>query len=133
MNNRLTAAFRMVPMTLAMGSIFLLSNQPGDSFSLPPLPEADKLAHMAVYGVLAATVLLAFGERQRKKHMRRVCVLTILFCLLYGISDEYHQSFVPCRSVSALDVLADCCGAAMTCILWLWWKRKKTAVDFRWD
>ena len=119
----------MVPMAVVMATIFMLSHQPGDSFTLPPLPEIDKLAHMTVYGVLAATVLFAFGEQRRREHARRVLLLTLLFCLLYGISDEYHQSFVPGRSVSAYDVLADCCGAAMTCIFWLRWRKRSATTD----
>jgi len=118
---------RMVPMTLVMGTIFWLSHQPGDSFNLPRLPEIDKLCHMVVYSVLAVTVLFAFGRQRRNRRPRLVVLLTVLFCLFYGISDEFHQSFVPGRSVSALDVLADCLGALLTGLLWLRWRKRRTS------
>ncbi len=124
MNGMRTTAFRMVPMVMTMGTIFFLSHQPGDSFSLPTLPGFDKMAHMFVYGILAATVLFAFGERQKKMKAWKVVLLTVVFCLLYGISDEFHQSFVPGRFVSIYDVVADCVGAAMTCALWLGWRKR---------
>jgi VanZ family protein len=33
--------------------------------------------------------------------------------MLYGVSDEFHQYFVPGRSVEALDVLADALGGLL--------------------
>ena len=35
-----------------------------------------------------------------------------MIALLYAISDEIHQSFVPTREASVVDVLIDCAGAA---------------------
>ena len=35
MKLKVTTALRMVPMIVVMGTIFLLSHQPGDSLSLP--------------------------------------------------------------------------------------------------
>jgi VanZ family protein len=107
-----------------MGTIFFLSHQPGDRLTLPPLPGIDKLAHILVYGFLAATVFFAIGEQRRNAKPRSVMLLTMAFCFLYGISDEFHQSFIPGRFVSILDLFADCAGAAMTCAFWGRWRRR---------
>ena len=40
-------------------------------------------------------------------------VVLILLGALYGLTDEWHQSFVPGREVSALDWLADLCGVTL--------------------
>lgn len=37
----------------------------------------------------------------------------VLFCLLYGVSDEWHQSFVAGRDASVFDWLADTAGAIL--------------------
>ena len=37
----------------------------------------------------------------------------MILTVLYGISDEFHQSFVPSRDASVLDVLADLAGALL--------------------
>lgn len=43
-----------------------------------------------------------------------------IFSAVYGILDEYHQSFVPGRSVEFYDFLADCGGALLyISIFWL--------------
>ena len=43
-----------------------------------------------------------------------------IFSAAYGVLDEYHQSFVPGRSVEFYDFLADCGGALLyTALFWL--------------
>ena len=109
---------RMVPVTIVMGTIFFLSHQCGDTLNLPSFPGADKLAHMFAYGTLAFTVLWYFGKKGVDRPWLTL-TLTVLFCLFYGISDEFHQSFIPLRSVSAFDLLADTAGAFCISIIWL--------------
>src|SRR5690606_9601591 len=40
--------------------------------------------------------------------------------VLYGLSDEWHQSFVPGRTPDVLDVLTDGIGAAVGLLI-VWW------------
>jgi VanZ family protein len=35
-----------------------------------------------------------------------------MFCLVYGLSDEIHQTFIPLRQFELLDLLADALGSA---------------------
>jgi VanZ family protein len=132
MSRKLIAGLRTVPMTLVMGTIFMLSHQPGDTLHLPPLQGIDKVAHAVVYGVLATTVIFAFSKQFKERNYRIVLIVTIFFCFLFGISDEFHQSFVPGRSTSGLDLLADVCGALLTCIFSIWLRKHQqgqTVVD----
>ncbi|MBU1565975.1 MAG: VanZ family protein [Proteobacteria bacterium] len=105
-------------MILIMGAIFILSDQPGGTFYLPPLPGIDKLAHAVVYGMLAVTIISALSTSFKEKKPRVVLVGTTVFCFFYGISDEFHQYFVPGRVSSGFDVLADVFGAVVVCLFW---------------
>lgn len=62
-----------------------------------------KLGHLFVYAVLF--VLCFRGSKNIK--------ISFLICLLYALSDEFHQSFVPTRTASFWDVLIDALGVAI--------------------
>ena len=109
---------RFVPMVLVMGTIFFLSSQPGDSLSLPDIPNLDKLLHAGIYGLLAATTLFAVGTESWFGRRQSSGLFVILFCMLYGISDEWHQSFVPGRTPSIWDLAADTMGAITMVMCW---------------
>lgn len=112
-------------MALVMGIIFLFSDQRGDTLHLPPLPGIDKLAHAVIYGVLAATTIFVFSNSYKEKRPRVVLVVTTLFCLCYGVSDEFHQYFVPGRKASIFDIVADVCGALLVGLVWAGWQKRR--------
>ncbi len=114
---------------IIMGTIFFLSHQTGDNLNLPSFPGADKLAHMLAYGALAVTVLWAYGKNGTIRK-QRTAMLTIVLCMAYGMTDEFHQSFIPLRSVSGLDILADTTGAAVVAFVWYnsVWVRQRISV-----
>lgn len=124
MIRQLSMPLRLVPMILVMGTIFLLSHQQGDSLHLPALPGIDKLAHLSAYGVLAAATLFAFSERWKAERTGLTVLLTTLFCLFYGLTDEFHQSFIPGRAPSIGDILADLGGAGLVGLSWFRLQRK---------
>ena len=103
--------------------IFMLSSQPGSTLDdaenlLDFMPAADFFAHIVLYFVLATlvhTVLRIYLPKRKKLLMAD----TVIFSLLYGVSDEFHQSFVPGRTVSGSDLLADVLGAVLAVTLWL--------------
>ncbi len=109
---------RIPPLLLSMGLIFFLSHQPGDSLELIDIPNIDKLLHCLVYGGLASAALLAVSPEIRRHKSWTVAGAVVLFCLLYGISDEFHQSFIPGRFASKWDLLADTVGGILAVITW---------------
>ena len=113
---------RFIPMVTIMGIIFYLSHQPGDFVYLPPLMGLDKLLHVIAYSSLAGTFLYGLHPSIHGSNRSAVAIVVILLCTLYGISDEYHQSFIPGRFDSVWDVLADGLGALLVVGWWL--KRK---------
>lgn len=120
--------YRLLPATLVMGSIFYLSHQPGDSLSLPDIVNIDKFVHSLAYAVLGLAFLFALPPSRRQRHPFLAGCSTVLFCLLYGVTDEFHQSFIPGRNCSGADVVADGVGGCLAAIAnWCWdhWRVRK--------
>ncbi len=117
---------RMVPMVLIMMGIFIISHQPGDRIALPMIINIDKVLHVFAYGVLAVSMLWALKPHCNKRSAKKIALITICACTLYGISDELHQSLIPMRQASFYDVVADVIGALIVSSLWLLWVKKRT-------
>lgn len=98
---------------LIAGLIFFASSR--STIAAPRSPfefiRIDKLGHFAVYGLLG-TLLCRMGTGWRSAGW------AVLAASAYGVSDEWHQSFVPGRSVEVADWLADTLGAALACSLY---------------
>ena len=67
-----------------------------------------KIAHAAEYAVLGALLVRATGRTG----------LAFALGTLYAVSDELHQSFVPGRLGSPIDVAIDAVGVAAGIALW---------------
>ena len=75
-----------------------------------------KCAHGSVYFVLALFVnSIIFSFKNCK--LRMCNLISIIFCFIYALSDEYHQTFVFGRSGQFIDVLIDTFGAILGCVI----------------
>ena len=90
--------------------IFMLSSQ--SKLPMPMLFSAeDKLIHALAYALMALLAWISFSREKRP--LKIVFIISVLFCSLYGLSDEWHQSFVLGRDASLGDWLADTTGAVL--------------------
>ncbi len=103
------------PAALWAAVLFLLSElQDGDDGLLGVLPAgADKLVHGGLYLVLG--LFLAWGKT--RTGFAGPAILLLIMGAAYGALDEWHQSFVPGRDVSAGDWMADTAGVALGLLL----------------
>jgi len=101
-----------------MGLIFYLSSlsqtevsKPLESGAVSWLGDVKSYAaHFVVYAILAALIAVnmwgwKFG------YQFRWAVAAAVLAALYGVSDEYHQTFVAGRSGTPVDVLTNAAGA----------------------
>lgn len=99
--------------------IFYFSAQP----DLPhaPLVLLDLLlrkgSHMAEYALRAVLVQRALAPSAASLAGGRI-TLAWLVAVLYAVSDEWHQSFVPGRKAAATDVAIDGIGALLGLLGW---------------
>lgn len=101
-----------IPVALWMGLIFYGSSLPGSD--IPSIfPFQDIVYHCIIYAVLGFLCARAFARSASHAPRPHVIVAAVLIGVLYGFSDEFHQTFVPYRTASAIDVLVDGVGAVI--------------------
>lgn len=87
-------------------------------------PIVRKTAHFSIYamlGFLTINFVLSFRNKEKilddenitfkNKKIYKEIIASLLFCFVYAMSDEFHQSFIPGRSCEFRDVLIDTSGA----------------------
>jgi hypothetical protein len=92
--------------------IFYVSGLPNLQVSFKGLP-VDKFFHILEYSV--AGCLLARALHNTQGYLSKAMIFwgVVLFCSLYGLGDEIHQSFVVGRSASWGDLMADALGGLL--------------------
>lgn len=75
-------------------------------------PGQDKLVHLVVFGILGFLLTGAVRAAQHGYHSRPFWYVVAVVAL-YGLSDEFHQLFVPGRSADIFDVLANSVGGLL--------------------
>ena len=89
-----------------------LSSQSRIPDALPAFPGADKHLHAARFFLLGLLAWRA-GRSGEGWGTARTAATILVGAALWGVSDEWHQSFVPGRHVDAADLLADLAGSAL--------------------
>ena len=116
-----------LPPLVCMGLIFVFSAMPDLPSPGPPGAWLDtvvkKTAHVVSYGVLAWLYQRAL--HQHSPALSASGVLSIGLAMVYGLTDEFHQSFVPGRRGRLLDVGLDGIGACGAMLLEGWLGRRR--------
>jgi VanZ family protein len=76
-----------------------------------------KLAHIAEYAIFAVLFYRALVNSGAEK--KKAGYLAIVSALVYGITDEFHQSFTPGREPMVRDVIIDTIGGSIG--IWALW------------
>jgi VanZ family protein len=75
-----------------------------------PQMESFNWGHFIAYYVLAITIYWGLG---RMGWTWKGKLLVVILCCLYGITDEYHQSFTSDRTPDLADLRNDTIGATI--------------------
>ena len=103
-----------LPVIAWAGLIFYLSNQsilPGFKVSVWDYL-FKKTAHITVYAILYVLIQRALNLTT-KLNINVSWKVALLLCVLYGVSDEIHQSFVSGRQGTLRDVGFDTLGSSL--------------------
>ena len=75
----------------------------------------DKLYHAGAYSIMGLLAWRSFKHLVSSPII--LALLSIAFCSLYGLSDEWHQSFVVGRESDSADWVADTSGSILAILL----------------
>jgi VanZ family protein len=123
---------RGLPLFLWMTVIFFFSSLYGNANQFEPTLLyyiERKGAHVLEYAVLMFLTVRFVRASFPLQSFKKILLWAVLFSVLYAISDEMHQFFVPYRGAKASDVLIDGAGILFAgTFLWLFttlWKCRK--------
>jgi VanZ family protein len=118
----------LVSPLLFMTIIFVLSSIPGRpengslKFIVDIDPQLQNFLHIPLFGMLQILWLKALATMGMLGWKNVATCLVI--SLIYGVSDEFHQMFVPGRYASLTDLLLNLTGVIFGTFVFLWFNRK---------
>lgn len=98
--------------------IFILSSLPANAYPTVAIPFADKIVHLFLYGPLGFWLARAFARPAFPCINARGEGYAFILGALYGLTDEFHQIFVPQRTFSLADWTIDCVALLIGVIVW---------------
>jgi len=108
-----------LPVIIWAGLIFFLSSIPDLKSGLETFWDTilRKIAHIVEYGIFFLLFARAMNPHTTGLKpgnfgvgVKKPLVWSIVFSILYAVSDEFHQSFVPGRHMALLDICFDSTG-----------------------
>jgi len=106
-----------LPVFLFLGIIFYASTIPGKDIT-SFFAWQSVAYHFFIYLFLAYFLIRALRKTYPDKPAIKIVFFTIIFGIIYGTMDEFHQVFTPGRSVSGFDVFIDSLGTIIGSIIY---------------
>ena len=72
-----------------------------------------KVIHASVYFVLGFFIMIIFSILFEHNNYLLAVLLTLILCIIFAGTDEFHQTFVNGRTGQLLDVIIDSAGAVV--------------------
>jgi VanZ family protein len=116
------------PVALYASLIFYLSSQSHPEEYIPEfvlLELSDKVLHAIEYALLGVLCYRAFRHAAGTWGGQYAVLLAIVATMAYGVTDEWHQAFVPFREPDRWDLAADLLGTLGSVLASAWVDRRK--------
>ena len=101
---------RWLPPLMWAALILILTSIPGSHIPASPFRNFDKIVHLTIYGVLGWLTVRAWADGSR---VTAATLVAVALASCFGAFDEWHEQYIPQRSMDILDWAADTTGALM--------------------
>jgi len=113
-----------LPLIIYCLAIYIQSGRPSPD-SIPDVRFLDKILHFGAYSLLGILFIRAYDTLALKYDKNLLILISIASAILYGISDEIHQYFVPFRQADIMDVIANSIGSICGVCFFHFWKTRQ--------
>lgn len=84
-----------------------------------PMPGIDKPIHFSMYALLTFVIAFDYSHFMKRRLNCMNCIITPLIATLFGVLMECIQYFLPYRSFSLWDMLANTLGAILGIMIFI--------------
>lgn len=100
-----------LPVYVYAGLIFYFSSLPVIPSLIIEIYPETLVWHVIEYTILSILLFRAFINSKNITFRENAIHLAIIIAILYGVTDEIHQHFVPGRDFSHFDIIANSVGS----------------------
>ncbi len=106
-----------LPFIIYTIAIFYVSNQPQAPFDVNIFWSFDKVLHLFAYFIYYICCIFFINALSKKYTKLKPEKYSLIISMVFAISDEFHQYFIPGRSAEIGDILADFTGIFLAFLL----------------
>jgi len=99
-----------IPAIFIAVTVFIASSFEQVPFFSETIIGWDKLIHMSVFFLFSISLQMAIAANRNQWSNKKIGFISSLLALIYALSDEIHQYFVPGRVCDFWDFAADAIG-----------------------
>ena len=100
-----------LPVIIYAAAIYIVSSISEPLQGVELFPYSDKLLHIIEYAIFGFLMVRALCSLKSNKRILFLRIAAIAIVILYGLTDEIHQYFVPQRDMDIFDLFSDGLGA----------------------
>jgi VanZ family protein len=106
--------------------VLVLTLIPGSAIPDVRIFQVDKLVHFFIFGVLMIFCSYALKKTADRKGIPlNPLLISGIYSVCFGVMIEFIQRFVPGRSFSIADMLANTIGVGLGYLVFVWLKKRK--------
>lgn len=107
----------LITLLLAILIFYISSKSFEKGAPLPEFPLKSLLYHLLIFFLFSFFLLISMAKGNKRKNL--LIIGAIIIGVLYGVSDEFHQLFVPNRACTFEDILTDSIGVLSAGVLYV--------------